>query len=232
MNMKNLQKGFARFAFKSSLVLVALIITFPSNIVSASFLSGEIIVGFNDSVTEVEADTLVKSFGLTWESKFPKLFGIFADYKPEILGDRGLELRNQIADRITEEDKKLAQKPYTNYLVLNTRVVNDKILIMFNNRATEEQAKEFISQFDGLKFVSFNRASSYGVVRVPNGEEQKWIDAFQKVSIVRYAELNQTGTLSSSDNSPSSSSANYVIGIIVIIAGVVSFYFFRKRRSR
>ena len=229
--MKNLQNNFNCIAFKSCLILGAFIMSLSFNTASAAFVKGEILVGFNDSTTEAEVDALVKSLDLTWESKFPVLFGIQADYKPEILGEQGFELRSQMANKITEEDRKLAQKPYTNYLVLNTRV-NDKILIMFNNRATEDQAKEFISRFDGLKFISFNRASSYGIVKVPAGEEQKWIEAFQKIPIVRYAELNQLGTLTSSSDSSDSRQNIYLVGSIIVIMGVASFFVLRKRQSK
>src|SRR3989338_2369396 len=176
--------------FFGILVLAALIlglIYFITNhSTSVNYLRGQILVGFNDDVSAAEADSLVKSFGLTWESKFPKLFGIWLEYNSSETSDS----KEIIMNRIVEEDKKLAQSPYTNYLVLNTRVVNnDKILVMFNNRATEEQAKQFLSRFKEVEFDSFDYASKYGVVFVPRGEEQKWIQTFEKESIIRYAEL-------------------------------------------
>lgn len=219
-----------------SLVIITLMLFLSLNIVSASFLNGEILVGFHDNITETEAETMVNSFDLTWESKFPELFGIWAEYKPEIKGEEGWSLRNQMAEKIVEEDKKLAKEPYTNYLVLNTGVVthNDtqRILITFNIRATEEQAKEFISQFDGVMFVSFHYGPKWGIIKVPRGEEQKWIEIFEKKEIVRYAELNQVGTLSGTNYLLDRlSNIKYIFGVISIIIVITIVYIIRTRRK-
>lgn len=213
---------------------LCILLAFTSIAYSDSFVKGEILVGFHDDVNEFQASSLITSFGLSWESKFPELFGIFAEYDSEVAEERGFELKTQMANKIMEEDRKLAQYPYTNYLVLNVRVVNNgKILVMFNNRATEEQAKSFIAQFEGLKFMSFDYAPKWGIVKVPLGEEQKWIETFNREQIVKYAELNSLAMPSSTDSQTDNfSNYPYVLGAIIAICLVALFYILRKRKIK
>jgi len=211
------------------LIALLLFLVVAPLVTAQDYVKGQILVGFNESVTEDEANSLIESYDLSWESKFPVLFGIRASYKPEISGQEGWELRNDLANKIVEEDRKLAQEPYTNYLVLNTRVLNDKILIMFNNRATEEEAKVFLEQFEGLEFASYDYAPKWGIVKVPRGQEQEWIETFEKESIVTYAELNHVGTLASTIQN------NYIYAIILlgaIILFIVLFIIIKRIRSK
>tara|TARA_Y100000310_G_scaffold268817_1_gene281671 strand:+ start:683 stop:1390 length:708 start_codon:yes stop_codon:yes gene_type:complete len=209
-------------------LILTVLVFFNISLVSAqNYVRGEILVGFHENVTESEADSLIDSLGLRWESKFPKLFSIRADYMKEITGTEGRELREELAKKIEEEDKKLAQAPYTNYIILNTGA-GAGISITFNTRATEEQAKEFLSQFEGLEIISFLYANKYGVVSVPWGKEQEWIDTFEEQPIVSYAELNYVGTLESVTKNYIKP-ALIILGIIVL---VIIIYLIRKKRKQ
>jgi hypothetical protein len=65
------------------------------------------------------------------------------------------------------------------------------ILVEFNDQATGETAHELINSIKGLEFLSAVYPSlKVGVVNVPVGKEQYWIDIFAKESIIKYAELN------------------------------------------
>tara|TARA_Y100000310_G_scaffold327616_1_gene394249 strand:- start:51 stop:710 length:660 start_codon:yes stop_codon:yes gene_type:complete len=209
-------------------LILFMFVFFGLSLVSAqNYVRGEILVGFHENVTESEVDSLIDSLDLRWESKFPKLFSIRASYEKDITGTEGYELRDKLAKKIEEEDKKLAQAPYTNHLVLNAGAGGGKIQITFNTRATEEQAIEFLSQFEGLEIISFNYASKYGVINVPWGREQKWIDTFEELPVVSYAELNYVGTLESVTK-------NYIKPALIILGIIVLFiiiYLIRKKRK-
>jgi hypothetical protein len=163
---------------------------YPEDFVSAEmqeYLPGDVIVGFNDNVTEEEANLFFESYNLEWESHFPKMFSIWADYKPELKDMEGYNVRNNLSQEIVEKDK---EDNRANYIVLWAEARGDRILIQFNTRATEETADELLSSFEGLETESPYYASKWGVAKVIEGDEQEWIDIFKNESIIRYAELN------------------------------------------
>lgn len=140
------------------------------NLVSAEdYVQGEIIVGFNDGVTEIIADELIESYGLTWESNSPFTF--------------------------------------------------------------------------------------WKLVKVPVGEEEKWIDIFSEEEIVYYAELN--GIISIDSPSQPGQTPKLIDGsglynendnmklgwgnilkipawvfvcVGIILIGIISFFIFKKKR--
>jgi hypothetical protein len=79
------------------------------------------------------------------------------------------------------------------------------VIVGFNSDVTEEQAKKFFESYSSklIKWESHftsNNAPKWGVVKVPKGEEQNWIEIFDSEEIIRYAELN--GIVSIPDPNP------------------------------
>lgn len=149
-------------------------------VISQDFAPGEIIITFYDKVTEEEARALVKSHSLIWESHFPRLFRFWVKVligSPEDYID-DLESSNIV---LWANHRGNPQgEPGAKY-----------ILVQFNIRATNETAHELIESFAGLKVSSSHYGLKWGVVKVPEGEEQKWMETFEKEDLVRHAQLNR-----------------------------------------
>lgn len=47
--------------------------------IGVNYVPGDVIVGFHDNVSEEEANALVESYGLTWESHFPTMFSYWVE---------------------------------------------------------------------------------------------------------------------------------------------------------
>lgn len=192
--MKSNQKGF----IKLLMIVLAVVITGIFLIMVSYFndtpqyVRGHIMVGFNGDVTEAEVHAFLKSYNLTLERPLisSDTYKIMTDYKPEILGEQGSQLRNQMVNEIVG---KIIALPKSNIYdgVLSADVRNDKILLLVGKIMTEDRAREIINNFDGLKFISLKRDASYGLVKVPAWQEKKWVEIFQKSPIVSYAVLDR-----------------------------------------
>ncbi len=160
----------------------------------AAFVRGEILVGFTDKATLEQADTLVKSFGLTWEP-FP------------LASQASVFVWTRVTDRNLET---YLTQLETNSLVLWAQIrgypkgqPNELYLaIQFKEGVGEEAARSFFSSFPTLEVTELSVSEpwsppKWGKIRVPVGEEKKWVNEFTKSvwqdpnTIIRYAELNQ-----------------------------------------
>lgn len=73
--------------------------------------------------------------------------------------------------------------------------VMGELLVGFHNDVTEQNAQSLIESYGLIWESRFSKtpseyAARYGVVKVPRGEENKWLKIFKKEKIVRYVELN------------------------------------------
>jgi len=156
------------------------------------FVAGDVLVGFGDNVTEEQAIAMFDSVGLKFESQFPKMFSIFANYRPEIPGQEGHNIRQEIADEIVKKDREIHGAEFI-VLWADSRV--NKILIQFNMRATEDSAKEFLASFEDIEIESINYGSKVGTVKVPRGSEFEWICVLQENPLIEIAEVNTLARL-------------------------------------
>jgi hypothetical protein len=147
-------------------------------------VAGEIIVGFQDTVSEAQANALMQSFDLVWVSEFSHSFaywvkvlsGTPADYIPR------LEASDIV--RWAQQRGKPDGETGASYL-----------LVQFTTAATQETAQKLITTFPGLQLDSIVLAPKWGLVYVPAGTEQLWIARFLTHPEVRSAELNQIVSL-------------------------------------
>lgn len=141
--------------------------------------AGEILVAFEDTVSVQQANSLIQSNGLIWESHFPTTFrwwvkvtsGLPSDYIPLL----------EASDIVlwAQQRGKPDGEPGADYL-----------LVQFNTLATQEAAEQLIGSFPGLQLDTLLVSLKWGLVYVPAGTEQNWIQLFESNPLVRYAELN------------------------------------------
>jgi len=143
------------------------------------YVSGEVIVGFNDEVTEEEVDNLIKSYNLSWESHFPTMFSYWVKVLSGSPADHIAKLESSDIVFWADSRGNPNGEPGCQY-----------ILVQFNSTATVATAKQLIDSFEDLEITSLNMASKWGVVTVPAGTEQQWINTLETNAIVKYAELN------------------------------------------
>lgn len=187
------------------------------------YVPGEILVGFTDDTSEDEADALIKSYGLTWEPQFQKSFSYWAEVENGLLEDHIKNLESsEIVDWAARRGYPEGEKG-ASYL-----------LVQFVEDAGDEEARNLLNSLEGISLVektSSNNASRWGVVKVPVGEELKWVDKFSEEDIVRYAELN--GTLSiQSDDSVFIQRIFNSLYFIVPIGLIFLLFFFVIKKSR
>jgi hypothetical protein len=141
--------------------------------------AGEIIVGFQDTVSEAQANALVQSYDLVWLSEFPHDFAYWVKVVSGAPADYIPSLESSDVVGWAKQRGKSDGEPGVSYL-----------LVQFNNRATQETAQQLIASLPGLQLDSFLVAPKLGLVYVPEGAEELWIVRFQTHPEVRYAELN------------------------------------------
>ena len=146
----------------------------------SKYVPGVILVGFIEDITEEEANALVQSYGLSWESRFSKSVGAWIKVtkgSPEDYED-SLEANDLIywADPF--------RKPFE--YDYNTKY----ILIRSNKGVTEKDIRELIDSFENLDILYFGDEPRWGEVNVPEGGEEKWIKILKQEKIIKYAELN------------------------------------------
>lgn len=204
---------------------IFLTIILVSNIALAQtseYVHGQIIVGFRDDVIEDQAKDLISSYKLKLiDSNFKQseMFVIHA------LPKDPLEDLKEISNKLVQKDKEINGKDFT---ILWAEPRGGNIIIQFNLRAKEEVAKEFIESFN-LKILLLSHGPKYGVIKVPEGDEQKWIEIFEKEDIVKYAELNQE--LSVLRGIKKENYLYYALPIGIFILIIFILYVFFKRRN-
>jgi len=156
------------------------IVSNPSGNLPNDYVSGQVIVGFIDEVTKEEVDNFIQSYNLSWVSHFPTMFSYWVKVLSGSPADHIAELKSSNIVLWAESRGNPKGEAGSQY-----------ILIQFNSTATVATAKQLIDSFKNLEISSLNMASKWGVVTVPAGTEQKWIDTFETKAIVKYAELNR-----------------------------------------
>ncbi|MEW6380387.1 MAG: META domain-containing protein [bacterium] len=140
---------------------------------------GEIIVVFIEDATEEDADNLVKSHSLSWRSNFPAMFSYWVKVLNGSPADCIDELEKEDIVAWAERRGNPSGEEGASY-----------ILIQFNTGATVKAAQELIGSFENLEISSLNMPQKWGVVTVPAGTEQHWIETFKKSGMVKNAEMN------------------------------------------
>ena len=226
---------------KNKIIVLFIIVSvfIVTNLVNAqdyapdNYVPGNIIVGFYDNTTEDEAIALVESYGLSWEPLSPKLFSFWVkvlmgspeDYIDDLEDSNIVSWADYRGNPQGEADVKY-------------------ILVQFNIRAIYEAAHELIDFFDGLEVSSIIYAPIWGRINVPEGEEQKWIETFEKEGIVKYAELigierippviSTTEPIrldtSTDQESEKSNYLYYTILIGAVLLLLILFFILRKKR--
>ncbi|MDQ1254060.1 MAG: hypothetical protein QG646_3280 [Euryarchaeota archaeon] len=151
----------------------------PSGNLPNDYVSGDVLVGFFDEVTEEEVDNLIKSYNLSWESHFPTMFAYWVKVLSGAPADHIAKLESSDIVYWAESRGYSDGEAGCRY-----------ILVQFNSTATVATASQLIDSFENLEITSLNVAPKWGVVAVPAGAEQQWIDTFETNAIVKHAELN------------------------------------------
>lgn len=137
-----------------------------------SYAKGEIIVGFDDEVSYNEAINSIKDMKLDYEFVYPDYF------KPEAFVIVPSDFNTATVTQIKQE---------SNVIDVETIPVG-KIKVIFDFGITKSQAANVLQKYN-LEINDFFRFAS-SVVYVRNGKEKYYIDKFEKLPIIRYAELN------------------------------------------
>ena len=151
----------------------------PETPPDTSSVTGEVLVGFREGVSEQEADAMFVAHGLRWESYFSKLFAYWVEVES---GDPNDQLARVSHSSIVLWAKLRGNPygvPHATY-----------ILVMFNVTATNESAQAWIDSIPGLHVSSKVFPTQVGRAHVPLGKEQEWIEVLEKEPIVKFASLN------------------------------------------
>ncbi len=167
---------------------------------------GEIIVNFQDNASENEINNLIKSYNLTWKDEYPFFvetdnFKVYVELPEDIMENSSL--RSEVSNEIILKDREIYDNDYIltgawpiSFVYLDE--YNKSLMVIhFNDRATEQKAVNLINNFEELeiKEIIISEGDSeiihkWGIIKVPEGEEQIWIDNFESESIVTSAEVN------------------------------------------
>ena len=145
------------------------------------FAAGQVLVVFNENVSEDESKNLIASQGLTFISSTPKML----NYWVKVLDGHPTDY----IDSIESSDIVLWAKyrgnsqgnPETEYL-----------LVQFNLKATQQTAQDLINSFDNLEidFETSVTSKSRGLVLVFPGSEYEWICKLKENERIESVELN------------------------------------------
>lgn len=157
--------------------------------------SGEILVGFIDAATQEQADALIRSYGLTWESQF---------HQPSVT--IWVRIPGQSVDPYAQAEPYI-QEFEKDATVMWAQVRGHErgvpgglyVTVQFEEGVPEDVARSVIQSVSGVEFFDINISTGpkWGVVTVPAGEEDQWVNEFTRLvwndpaTIVRYAERNQ-----------------------------------------
>ena len=151
-----------------------------ANFVNAQdYKPGEVIVGFHDNVTEDQACALIKSYGLSFEGEFEKTFSFWVKVLKGSPKDYIDDLESSDIVSWAKWSGNPHGEPGAKY-----------IEVQFNTRATYQTARKLIDSFKDLEVSSAIYPPNWLVIKVTEGEEEKWIKTFEKEKIVKYAQLN------------------------------------------
>ena len=212
---------------KITVLFIVLSVFLVTSLVNAQdYVPGDVIVGFYDNVTEDEASTLIESYGLSWESHFPNIFSFWVKVLTGSPEDYIDDLESSDIVLWADYRGNPQGEPGAKY-----------ILVQFNIKATNQTAHELIDSFSNLEVSSSNYVPKWGVVKVPEGEEQKWIETFEKEKIVIYAELNGIATIAEPTDSTEGQQQElvkpdylyYVIPIGILFLIIILFFILRKK---
>jgi hypothetical protein len=191
-------------------------------------IPGQIIVYFRDGVSEAEAGELVDSYGLSWEPHFP----VMSSYQVIVSSDSTdyyiAELESK--DIVMWVDDSGESGGY------------EHLIINFREDATQAEISDLIGSFNDMEFNDMEYEFEvvqprWGVVEVPEGEEQDWIDTFEEYDTVRFAELDTSGetpnTATTTPMEPAKSWSGYaILFLIVAVIAVVVAYLLKRTNPR
>jgi hypothetical protein len=143
-------------------------------------VAGEVIVGIRADVSLEQANSWMQSYGLIWVPSFPTTFGCWVKVLSGSPGEYIPVLEASDLVSWAKQRGKPGGEPGVAY-----------IMVQFNELATQDTAQQLINSIPGLQVDSFVVAPKYGLVYVPAGTEEMWIQIFESDPFVRYAELNQ-----------------------------------------
>ena len=150
------------------------------------YAPGELIIWFDDGATEEQANSLINSYNLGWKPGDNSAVSIWVKV---ISGSK---------------EEHIASLEESNLVSWAEERANN-ILVMFQDNITVKAANELINSFDGLEVLSVNQYPVWGVVIVPEGEEEKWTETFKREPIVNESTLNYYESLAGSSSNVSES---------------------------
>ncbi len=149
---------------------------------SSNYVPGQLTIGFADTVTLASAKEFIAKQGLEpINLQFNSMLSMWVEIDS---GTAEAHIRRLKADPtvLWAEKRGYAeadQKPNKEYL-----------LIQFNLRASEASAKKLVDSQGGVAVKKVNSMPKWGVVAVPEGQEQMWIEKLRAFPFVRYVERN------------------------------------------
>ncbi len=157
---------------------IGLISQLPCGGTGPGYVRGVVLVGFYDNVTLEQANSLVESFGLTWENHFPTSFAAWI----EVSSNAEQYVAELTASPIVswaEISGKNGGDPAKTYIIAQSKV-----------NVTQLQMEALVAGMSDAKIVEYAVASKWGMVNVPVGSESAWVTTFAAQSIVKYAQLD------------------------------------------
>jgi len=213
-----MNKKIVFFLVLFTLILFSFVSASPDEI---NYIPGHILVGFEDDVTVEEVNILVNSFDLDWESHFPDKFSFW------------VKVLNGSPEDFIEDLEASEIVLWAEHRGNPQDSSSEYILVQFNIFATEQTAMQLINSFDNLEFSSINSAPKWGIVQVPIGEEQKWIEVFQNKEGVTYAELSEvalvTKTNPDKEKPETPNEFYYLIAIGSVVFIIIIFLVLKKK---
>jgi len=151
----------------------------PPSPLPGAYVPGQVVVGFNEGVTKLEAASLIDGYGLTWEPNFSSMFAVWAKVLSGSPEDYISDLEASGLVRWAKHRGNPNGESGFNYIV-----------VQFGGSATLETAQELINSFQGLEAANVVTPPNWAVVQVPDGSEGCWIAKFESEAIVKYAQVN------------------------------------------
>lgn len=141
------------------------------------YVLGRITIILMSDITEEQVDQMVGEHSLTWRSNFPNSFGARLNVQGET------------------DPNELVQALETSELVGWTRISGADIIVHFNAYITQEEAQGLVDSIDNLVWEKIIVASKWGIVYVPQGEEEKWVGIFSQREGVQSSSLDRVALL-------------------------------------
>ena len=162
-------------------------INFNKQELDPNYSAGEIIIALQDATTRAQAEELINKYNLTTSFfAWSETVYVILDYLPDVSAEEGWNQRAEMASLIDDQDSE--------NLIAWTEVYSDTIRVQSEENVTEHELTEFLSQFE-VEINETHPSSNFLLVKVPEGEEKKWIKILEKEEIVQYAEHNYYETI-------------------------------------